>query len=141
MASDGTRVFVLGGELSPDAQVDESKLIHVLDTSMYFILPFHLDSPHIENTELLDYPGPDSDAVDPSDKTTQLVQKSSATPLTRGQLHQPLSSSSDAHAAHGASPFQKATPEELEDPTSQPSRLPWRPTGASGGPRRVPEGK
>ena len=31
-------------------------------------------------------------------------------------------------ATHGASPFQKATPEEQEDPTSQPSRLPWRPT-------------
>jgi hypothetical protein len=35
-ASDGRRVFVLGGELSPDVQVDEAKLIHVLDTSMYF---------------------------------------------------------------------------------------------------------
>ncbi|KAF8492379.1 hypothetical protein F5888DRAFT_910078 [Russula emetica] len=42
MASDGTRVFVLGGELSPGAQVDEAKLIHVLDTSMYFlfVIPF-----------------------------------------------------------------------------------------------------
>ncbi|KAF8499880.1 hypothetical protein F5888DRAFT_1611052 [Russula emetica] len=39
MACDGTRVFVLGGELSPGAQaeVDEAKLIHVLDTSMYFL--------------------------------------------------------------------------------------------------------
>ncbi|KAF8499863.1 hypothetical protein F5888DRAFT_1611199 [Russula emetica] len=39
MACDGTRVFVLGGELSPFAQVevDEAKLIHVLDTSMYFL--------------------------------------------------------------------------------------------------------
>ena len=34
MASDGGRVFVLGGVLPPDAQVDEAKLIHVLDTSM-----------------------------------------------------------------------------------------------------------
>ena len=33
MASDGTRVFVLGGG-SADARADE--LIHVFDTSMYF---------------------------------------------------------------------------------------------------------
>jgi hypothetical protein len=33
MASDGRRVFVLGGELSSGAQVDEAELIHVLDTS------------------------------------------------------------------------------------------------------------
>jgi hypothetical protein len=42
MASDGRRVFVLGGDLSPNAQVDEAKLIHVLDTSKYFffVIPF-----------------------------------------------------------------------------------------------------
>ena len=34
MASDGTRVFVLGG-YSKDARVDEMSLIHVFDTSMY----------------------------------------------------------------------------------------------------------
>ncbi|KAF8488139.1 hypothetical protein F5888DRAFT_1879044, partial [Russula emetica] len=33
MPCDGTRVFVIGGKLSPGAQVDEAKLIHVLDTS------------------------------------------------------------------------------------------------------------
>ena len=44
MASDGRRVFVLGGALSADAQEDEAKVIHILDTSMYFILSFHLDS-------------------------------------------------------------------------------------------------
>ena len=37
MASDGRRVLVLGGELSSGAQVDEAKLIHVLDPSMYFL--------------------------------------------------------------------------------------------------------
>ncbi len=37
MASDGTRVFVLGGASSPHRAVDEAKLIHVLDTSMYFL--------------------------------------------------------------------------------------------------------
>ena len=37
MASDGGHVFVLGGELSLVAQVYEAKLIHVLDTSMYFL--------------------------------------------------------------------------------------------------------
>jgi len=79
MAFDGRRVFVLGGKLSPGAQADEAKLIHVLDTK-------HLD-----------YPEPDSDAVNPSEKTTQLVPKSSV------------------------NPFQKVTPEEL-DPFQKISR-------------------
>ena len=35
MASDGTRVFVLGG-CSEGARSDEISLIHVFDTSMYF---------------------------------------------------------------------------------------------------------
>jgi hypothetical protein len=34
MASDGRRVFVVGGKLSSGAQADKAKLIHVLDTSM-----------------------------------------------------------------------------------------------------------
>ena len=36
MASDGRRVFLLGGELSPGARVDDAKRVYVLDTSMYF---------------------------------------------------------------------------------------------------------
>ena len=43
MACDGTRLFVLGGTLLAGGQVDEAKLIHVLDTSMYFHFVFHLD--------------------------------------------------------------------------------------------------
>ena len=43
MASDGTRVFVLGG-FSRSAQADELSLIHVFDTSMYFFLSAYLDS-------------------------------------------------------------------------------------------------
>jgi hypothetical protein len=35
MAVDGTRIFVVGGSLSAGTRVDETKLIHVLDTSMY----------------------------------------------------------------------------------------------------------
>jgi hypothetical protein len=42
MACDGTRVFVLGGILSPDAQVNETKPIHVLDTRMYFLFVISL---------------------------------------------------------------------------------------------------
>ena len=37
MASDGTCVFVLGGD-SKSAQAEEMSLIHVLDTSMYFFI-------------------------------------------------------------------------------------------------------
>jgi hypothetical protein len=45
MACDGTRVFVLGGVLSPGAQVDEVKLIHVLDMSMYFLFVISFGQP------------------------------------------------------------------------------------------------
>ena len=41
MASDGTHIFLLGGEyskLSPHAKANESRLIYVLDTSMYFFV-------------------------------------------------------------------------------------------------------
>ncbi len=37
MAYDGTRIFVLGGLLSPGGPVDEAKPIHILDTGMYFL--------------------------------------------------------------------------------------------------------
>jgi hypothetical protein len=45
MASDGRRLFVLGGGLSPGTQVDEAKLIHVLDTSMYFLFVISFGQP------------------------------------------------------------------------------------------------
>jgi hypothetical protein len=38
MASDGTRVFVLGGYSLSGTRSDEISLIHVFDTSMYFPL-------------------------------------------------------------------------------------------------------
>ncbi len=37
MASDGTRVFVLGGTFLSGVLMDEAKPIHVLDTSKYFV--------------------------------------------------------------------------------------------------------
>jgi hypothetical protein len=37
MTSNGAWVFVLGGEPSAGAQADKTALIHVLDTSMYFL--------------------------------------------------------------------------------------------------------
>jgi hypothetical protein len=37
MACVGGRIFMLGGELSPGAQADKTELIHVLDTSTYFL--------------------------------------------------------------------------------------------------------
>jgi hypothetical protein len=45
MACDGTRVFVLGGKLSPGVQADETKLIHVLETRMYFPFVISLGQP------------------------------------------------------------------------------------------------
>ncbi len=37
MASDGRRIFVLGGKFLPGAHADEAKPIHVLDTGMYIL--------------------------------------------------------------------------------------------------------
>jgi hypothetical protein len=42
MACDGTRVFVLGGLLSPGVRADETKLIHVLETRMHFLFVISL---------------------------------------------------------------------------------------------------
>jgi hypothetical protein len=61
MAFDGRRVFVLGGELSPGAQVEEAKLIHVLDTSMYFPFVISFRQPPIlktQSTSVTRYPTP-----------------------------------------------------------------------------------
>ncbi|KAF8499855.1 hypothetical protein F5888DRAFT_1888794 [Russula emetica] len=136
MACDGTRVFVLGGTLSRGAQVDEAKLIHVLDTTVKF------------ETELLIFPKSDSDIVKHSKKTIQPAQKVSAGHPTQGQPQHEILSSSDAGGAHGAFPSQIATSEDMGRPASpqitlerNPSLngLPSRPTGASGRPSRVPE--
>jgi hypothetical protein len=74
------------------------------------------------------------------------VRKSSASPPARGLPHQPSSSSSDTHAAHGASPIQKDTPGELDHPaylqvtrdrTAGPNDLPSLRLGMIDIPRRV----
>ncbi len=72
----------------------------------------------IDNAEQLDYSIPDSNDVNPSEKTTQLARKSSADFLTQGQPQERTSSSLDAHAAHDIPCFQRATPEELGHPAS-----------------------
>jgi hypothetical protein len=99
-------------------------------------------------TELLIYPKPDSNTVKHGDKTTQLAQKLSAGHPTQDQPQHGILSSSDAVAAHGASPFQIATSEDIGRPASpqitherspSPDGPPSRPTGASDGSRRAPE--
>ncbi len=72
----------------------------------------------IESEEQIDYPKPDSNVVNPSEKTTQLARKSSAGPPTQGQPQEPTSSLSDVHAAHSVPSLQRATPEELDHPAS-----------------------
>lgn len=61
MASHETRVFVLGGESSAGPQ-DEATLIHVLDTSTYF-LSFHLDTLQSRDTELVKYPNNEATSI------------------------------------------------------------------------------
>ena len=54
---------MLGGKLSPGAQEDEAKPIHVLDTGMYLLFHFIWTIPKYENTEHLDFPEPDSQQI------------------------------------------------------------------------------
>ena len=52
---------MLGGELSPDAQADETKLIHVLDISMYFLFVISFGQPpilKIQSTSTIRNPTP-----------------------------------------------------------------------------------
>jgi len=98
----------------------------------------------IENTEHLDYPKLDSNAVNSSETISQLGQKSSASLATQGQ---PQSSSSETNAAHGAPSFQRATPEELDrtspritherNPSS--NDLPSQPSGVNDKPIDIAE--
>ena len=55
-SNDGRHVFMLGGELSPDVQAGEAKLIHVL--GQYYVLPFchFIWTAFKFETELLSYP-------------------------------------------------------------------------------------
>jgi hypothetical protein len=69
MASDGTRVFVLGG-YSMGARSDKISLIHVFDTSMYFC--FVISSSKIEDTEDIKYPEPECNAVNLQNGTAVL---------------------------------------------------------------------
>ena len=118
MATDGTRIFLLGGILSRDAKANEFKLIYVLDTSMYHFCHFiHSDSSlRIQNTERITYPDPDLNAVNSSGKATQLARESSTGPSIEGQTHLPTFSlsDSDVHPEHGNSRLKEATPEELD---------------------------
>jgi hypothetical protein len=74
MASDGSRVFVLGGQLSDIT--DETTFIHILDTSTYFL--FVISFVEFENAEHIKYPNPVPNDVKLSEETTQLARKSSA---------------------------------------------------------------
>jgi len=114
MASDGARVFLLGG-WPKGAQADEISLIHVLDTSMYVLFVISSTASKIENTEHIKYPETDPNAVSPKEKTTQLAWKSSAGSPTQEQPQHSISSSPEAHRA---SFLRNATPPILGYPAS-----------------------
>ncbi|KAH8990140.1 hypothetical protein EDB86DRAFT_3065324 [Lactarius hatsudake] len=103
MASNGTRVFVLGGESSAGTAADEAAFIHVLDTK------------HIK------YPKPDPNAPKTGDKS-QLTRMPS-TGVSGREPSQPTTiSSSGTQATRAASPFRQANdPEELRRAISPPN--------------------
>ena len=97
------------------------------------------------NTDDIKYPEPERNAVNPNEKTTQLVWKSSTGPSTQEQPQHPKSSSSEVH---GASRLQNPTPTASGRPASLkiahernpgPSGGPLELTGVNSRPRRVPE--
>ncbi|KAF8489448.1 hypothetical protein F5888DRAFT_1929890 [Russula emetica] len=86
MASDGTRVFVLGG-YSEGARADEVSLIHVFDTK------------HIK------YPEHELNAVNPNKRTTQLAWKSSTGSPTQEQPQHTTASLSEYDVNEGSSKY------------------------------------
>ena len=80
MASDGTRVFVLGG-YSEGARAEEASLIHVFDTSMHLLLVIW-SKQQTENTEHINYQEHEHNSVNPFERSTQLAWRPSAGPLT-----------------------------------------------------------
>ncbi|KAH9046305.1 hypothetical protein EDB84DRAFT_1586938 [Lactarius hengduanensis] len=103
MASNGTRVFVLGGESSAGTAADEAAFIHVLDTK------------HIK------YPKPDPNPPKAGDKS-QLTRMPSTGTSGREPSQPTTISSSGTQATRAASPFRQANdPEELRRATSPPN--------------------
>ena len=99
-------------------------------------------------TEHIEGPGPDPNTVKPSGNITQLALNSLAGPSTQQQPQYPTSSSSNAYAAHSASPFRNSAPEILgRTPSQQITRErnsssdgpPSQPTSVDGKTRRVLE--
>jgi hypothetical protein len=106
MASDGTRVFLLGG-WPKGAQADEISLIHVLDTGMHVLFcHFIWTASNIENTEHIEYPETDPHAISPNEKATQFARKLSSGSPTQEQPQHSISPSSEVH---GAFPLRKTT--------------------------------
>jgi len=117
MASDGTRVFVLGG-YSEGARADEASLIHVFDTSMHFLLAIW-SRQQTENTEHIKYQEHEHNAVNPYEKTTQLAWRPSAVPLTsiqeRPQYRTSFSSEDDDSESSTEHHVRFATPHSFSE--------------------------
>jgi hypothetical protein len=103
---------------------------------------FHRTASKFVNAEHIKYPKPDSNAVKPGEKNSQLTRKSSAGPPS----HEPRPSSAAGNTANGNSPQQAADPEELRRAVSPPNArgqrptpngLPSQPASINGKPRRV----
>ena len=150
MASDGGRVFVLGGISSAIARGNETAFVHVLDTSAYCLFVIPIRQPKFENAAHIKNPNTDHNIVEPSEQTSQLTQESTAGPSTQEQRQHSTSSSSGAYMAHRASPVQITTPEESGRLTSLQitcernqslNGLPSQPTGVSGNPENGDDGE
>ena len=109
MISNGTRLFMLGGKSEANAPADEIEVIHVLETSMYFLLSFHRQPPSLK-TEHIEIPNPDLNAVKPRETTRRILKKDdnrferqrSATLATQTERDQRLAQLTEELAPNGA---------------------------------------
>ena len=150
MACDGTRVFVLGGTLSPGTEVAKAELILVLDTSMYFLFVILFGKPSSLKQSSLFTRDPTPTLSTLLRRTIQHVRNSLASvptgPTCQSQHPGRIFPSSDAGVTHGAFPSEIATSEDMRRPASpqitrernpSPSCLPSQLTGVDDKPRCV----
>ena len=151
MACDGTRVFVLGGLLSPGAQADETKLIHVLDTSMYFLFVISFGQPpslKTQSTSITRNPTLTLSILvrrpPNSCRSRQRVPRIEDNHISRYLRRIPIQYvvlllSKKLPQMNWTTSPQQITRDQNPSLNSLPRRLLWRPTGASGRPKRFPE--
>jgi hypothetical protein len=94
MASEGTRVFVIGGNSSAGARGDESTLIHVLETSTFFLFVMSFVQPPSLKTQST------SNTRIPTPTLLILMRAPSNSPRGRPRVPRPRGNHNTRHPLH-----------------------------------------